>query len=205
MTSTDFTYPQPTDGELAAQQPWGPAPNPPLIYSSPTTGFDHFDQLPHSAGAPTPGASSSAGSPTPTASSTAGGGANADGFAYTAGPHVADAPISPAMGRTAMVLSIVAGVLSVVASVILGVTVGPAEAASGYYFADSPDWYQSLAAALVGLQALCTGLGVTAIILGIIAAVTARGRTFGIIAIAAAVIAPFVSFGTFIALSFAFA
>jgi vacuolar-type H+-ATPase subunit I/STV1 len=164
MTSTDFTYPQPTDDELAAQQPWNPAPNAPLIYSSPGAGFDH-----------------------------------------TAGPHEADATNSPTLGRTAMVLSIVAGVLSVVASVILGATVGPAEAASGYYFTDTPDWYQTLAAVLVGLQALCTGLGLTAIVLGIVAAVTDRGRTFAIFAIAAAVIAPFVSFATFVALSFAFA
>ena len=41
--------------------------------------------------------------------------------------------------------------------------------------------------------------------MGIVSAVTARGRTFGIIAIAAAAIAPFLSFGTFVALSFAFA
>jgi hypothetical protein len=169
MTSTDFTYPQPTDDELAAQQPRNPVPNAPLVYSSPGVAGPH-SAAPHS-------------------------------------PRTdpADATNSPALGRTAMVLSLVAGVLSVVASVILGATVGPSEAASGYYFTDTPDWYQSLAAALVGLQALCTGLGVTAIILGIVAAVTARGRTFGIIAISAAVVAPFVSFGTFIALSFAFA
>ncbi|WP_166969358.1 hypothetical protein [Brevibacterium atlanticum] len=199
MTSTDFTYPQPTDDELAAQQPRHPAPNAPLIYSSPGAGLDHYEQAPHPANIPAPGAVSAAS-----------GGTSADGFVHgarprSAGPDPADATNSPALGRTAMVLSLVAGVLSVVASVILGATVGPSEAASGYYFTDTPDWYQSLAAALVGLQALCTGLGVTAVILGIVAAVTARGRTFGIIAISAAVIAPFVSFGTFIALSFAFA
>ena len=112
---------------------------------------------------------------------------------------------SPTLGKVAVALSIVAMALSLAASVILGVTVGPSEAASGYYFTDVPEWYESLATGLVGLQVLCAVAGVTTIIMGIVSAVTARGRTFGIIAIAAAAIAPLLSFGTFVALSFAFA
>ena len=88
---------------------------------------------------------------------------------------------------------------------ILAATIGPTEAASGYYFTDVPEWYQSLATGLVVLQVLCAGVGITAIIMGIVSAVTARGRAFGIIAIAAAAIAPLLSFGTFVALSFVFA
>ena len=110
--------------------------------------------------------------------------------------------MSPTLGKVAVALSIVAMVLSLAASVILGATVGPSEAASGYYFTDTPDWYQTLATVLVGVQGLCTCVGITGIILGITAAVTGRGRTPGIIAIAVAAIAPFVSFGTFVALSF---
>ncbi len=109
---------------------------------------------------------------------------------------------SPTLGKVAVVFSIVAMVLSLAASVILGATVGPSEAATGYYFTDTPDWYQTLATVLVGVQGLCVCSGLTAIVLGITAAATGRGRTPGIIAIAIAAIAPFVSFGTFVALSF---
>ncbi|WP_420095493.1 hypothetical protein [Brevibacterium sediminis] len=167
MTSTDFSYPQPTDDELAAQQPRVPTPPAQPIYASP-----HPDDLAdaHDSAA-----------------------ARVDGAASAK---------SPTLGKVAVALSIVAMVLSLAASVILGATVGPSEAASGYYFTDTPDWYQTLATVLVGVQGLCTCAGVTAIILGITAAVTGRGRTPGVIAIAVAAIAPFVSFGTFIALSF---
>src|SRR5699024_1123722 len=102
-------------------------------------------------------------------------------------------------------MALIATVLTLAASAILGATVGPAEAAAGYYFTDTPDWYQSLATGLVGLQVLCAGVGVTGLIMGIVSAVTARGRAFRTIAIAAPAIAPFLSSGTFVALSFAFA
>jgi hypothetical protein len=206
MTSTDFSFPQPTDDELAAQQPRVLGPHPSLIDSSPDTGFDSHDGAPRPSSATTSaggagmfaaggaGMSSASSTATPSAGDTAG----------ALGRQAAEAK-SPALGKAAMALSIVALVLSVAASAILGATVGPAEAASGYYFTDTPDWYQTLAAVLVGLQVLCTCLGITGLILGITAAVTARGRTVSIVAIAVAAVAPFVSFGTFIALIFAFA
>lgn len=198
MTSTDFSYPQPTDDELAAQQPRNPGDNVPPIYSSPGAGFDQYEHVPHQVGPHAADANSGA-------SSGSVGGARTAGTMDTAGSSATGAVNSPTLGKTAMALSIIAGALSLVASAILGATIGPSEAASGYYFSDIPDWYQTLAAVLVGLQALCTGLGVLGIVLGIVSAVTARGRTFGIVAIAAALIAPFVSFGTFVALSFTFA
>ena len=182
MTSTDFTYPQPTDDELAAQQPRSPSPHAPLIYSSPGAGLEQYERAPHPPGAAGPVAGASGG--------------------------VAGAPVSaksPTLGKTALVLALIAAVLTLVASAILGATLGPTEAASGYYFADVPEWYQSLATGLVVLQVLCACVGITVIIMGIVSAATARGRTFGIIAIAAAAIAPLLSFGTFVALSFAFA
>ncbi|MCU4298508.1 hypothetical protein D3I60_15750 [Brevibacterium permense] len=167
MTSTDFSYPQPTDDELAAQQPRVPNRSAQPVYASPRP--DDMAQAQDAAGARMDGAASAK---------------------------------SPTLGKAAVALSIIAMVLSLAASVILGATVGPSEAASGYYFADTPDWYQTLAIVLFGVQGLCTCLGITGIILGITAAVAGRGRTPGTIAIAVAAIAPFVSFGTFIALSF---
>lgn len=171
MTSTDFSYPQPIDDELAAQQPRVPTPPAQPIYASP-----HPDDLDHT--------------------HDAGATARMDGDASAK---------SPTLGKAALTLSIVAMVLSLAASAILGATVGPSEAASGYYFTDTPDWYQTLATVLVGVQGLCTCVGITGIVLGIVSTVTGRGRTPGIIAIAVAAIAPFVSFGTFVALSFIFA
>lgn len=167
MTSTDFSYPQPTDDELAAQQPRVPAPPVHPVYASPR--------------------------PDDLADAHNGVNTRMDGAASVK---------SPTLGKVAVALSIVAMALSLAASVILGVTVGPSEAASGYYFTDTPDWYQTLATVLVGVQGLCTCLGLTGMILGITAAVTGRGRTPGIIAIAISAIAPFVSFGTFVALAF---
>lgn len=199
MTSTDFSYPQPTDDELAAQQPRNPGDNVPPIYSSPGAGFDQYEHAPNQVGTDAADANSAG------ANSGSVGGARTAGTMDTAGSSATGAVNSPTLGKTAMALSIIAGALSLVASAILGATIGPSEAASGYYFSDIPDWHQTLAAVLAGLQALCTGLGVLGIVLGIVSAVTARGRTFGIVAIAAALIAPFVSFGTFVALSFAFA
>ena len=168
MTSTDFSYPQPTDDELAAQQPRVPTPPAQPIYASP-----HPDDL-----------------------------ADAHDAAATARTDGAASAKSPTLGKVAVALAIVAMVLSLAASVILGATVGPSEATSGYYFTDTPDWYQTLATVLVGVQGLCTCAGITGIILGITAAVTERGRTPGVVAIAVAAIAPFVSFGTFVVLSF---
>jgi hypothetical protein len=188
MTSPDFTYPQPTDDELAAQQPRTPSLHAPLIYSSPGTGFDHCEYAPHSRAA---GATRAAGT--------------AGAIGTTRAARAADPAESPALGKTALILSILATVLTLAASALLGATVDPAEAASGYYFTDTPDWYQGLAIGLVALQALCACLGTAAIVMGIVSTITGRGRTFGIVAIAAAAVAPFASFGTFLALSFAFA
>lgn len=188
MTSPDFMYPQPTDDELAAQQPIGlpvgsrvhgtysadqahPARRDPSAHHDPTSG--PIDPTPGPAG-PTSG---------------------------SADPHVSPARV----GRIALTLAIIAGGVSFISSVILGVTVGPIEAADGHYFSDTPAWYRGLAIGLFGLQALCTALGITGLIMGIVAAVTGRGRTQGIIATAIALVAPLISFALFLVLSFAFA
>lgn len=174
MTSPDFMYPQPTDDELAAQQPYTPALGGHGIAS--------------------------------------GVGQTADvGRALTPPDNAADSrsPVAganrPRLGKVALVTAIVAAGLSLIASIILGVTVGPMEVEYGSYFTDTPSWYRNLAIALFGLQALCAALGITGLIMGIVSAVTGRGRTQGIVAIAITVLAPFLSFAIFIILSFTFA
>lgn len=156
MTSPDFMYPQPTDDELAAQQPFAAA-----------------------VGSPRPAGPSSSDSET----------TNAD---------------SHQLGRLAVILTIIAVGLSLIASIVLGTTIGPIEAETGRYFTDAPDWYRNLAIGLFGLQALCTALGITGLIMGIVSIATGRGRTQGIIASAVALVAPFISLSVFIVLAFMF-
>lgn len=166
-------YPQPTDDELAAQQPHtaaagshvhgpGHSPASPDFSAAPSTEFAH-------------------GEATPTGTN------------------------RQRLGKIALVLTIIAAGLSMIVSIILGVTIGPMENDSGYYFTDTPSWYQHLAIAFSGLQVLCAALGVTGLIMGIVSAVTGAARTQGIVAIAIAVLAPFVSFGIFMILAFIFA
>ncbi|SDS23028.1 hypothetical protein SAMN04489751_1532 [Brevibacterium sandarakinum] len=167
MTSPDFMYPQPTDDELAAQQPYT------------TTLGSHAHVVDH----------------TPASSGTE---TDHDGTP-PAGAN------RPRLGKVAMVVAIIAAGLSLIASFVLGLTLGPMEIEYGYYFTDTPSWYRNLAIALFGLQALCTAIGITGLIMGIVSAATGRGRTQGIIAVAITVLAPFVSFAIFMILGFAFA
>ncbi|MCF2573511.1 hypothetical protein [Brevibacterium sp. UCMA 11754] len=181
MTSPDFMYPQPTDDELAAQQPYTAA----LGLGS------HAHDAGHSPASP----DSSASLRSPRA----------------LGTELAHDEVTPTganrprLGKIALVLTIIAAGLSLIASIILGVTIGPMENDSGYFFADTPSWYQNLAIAFSGLQVLCAALGVTGLIMGIVSAVTGTARTQGIVAIAIAVLAPFISFGIFMVLAFTFA
>ncbi len=174
-------YPQPTDDELASQQP-----------STAALGLGH-----HVHGGSN-GASHSHGSvigQTPASLNTE---TNHGGMS----PAGANRPL---LGKLALVLTIIAAGLSLLISIILGITIGPMENANGYYFTDAPSWYQNLAIVFAGLQVLCAALGFTGLIMGIVAAVTGRARTQGIVAISIAVLAPFISFGVFMILSFTFA
>lgn len=178
MTSPDFMYPQPTDDELAAQQP-----------STAALGLgNHVHGASHSHG--------SVVSHAPASPSTA---TDHNGAVSPAGAN------RPLLGKLALVLTIIAAGLSLIISIILGITIGPMENTGGYYFTDAPSWYQNLAIAFAGLQVLCAALGITGLIMGIVAAATSRARTQGIVAIAIAVLAPFISFGFFMILSFTFA
>ncbi|WP_145997447.1 hypothetical protein [Brevibacterium sp. 239c] len=157
MTSPDFMYPQPTDDELAAQQPY-----------------------------------------------TAALGSQVSTLSRSPVSSPADAN-RPLLGKVALGITIIAAGLSLLASITLGVTIGPVENEHGHFFTDIPSWYQNLAIALAGLQVLCAALGVTGLIMGIVSAASDRARTQGIIAIAIAVLAPFISFGLFMILSLAIA
>ncbi|MCT2357190.1 hypothetical protein M3G54_02270 [Brevibacterium casei] len=186
MTSTNFAYPQPTDDELAAQM----------------SADDHFPNHPNRSG---PSGSVPASGPggavsDSAAASWAGTGAP-DAGAASSGPGA----LSPRLGKAALILSIIAAGLSLIASAILGSTVGPMEAASGYYFSDLPSWYTGIAVGLFSVQGLCAVLGLTGLVMGIVATATGRGRTQGILAIAIAVFAPVISFALFVILSFALA
>ncbi|MBM6590715.1 hypothetical protein [Brevibacterium sp. RIT 803] len=180
MTSPDFMYPQPTDDELAAQQPYTAA----LGLGSHAHDTSHRSAShKHSSGHP----------PASTNAET-----DLDG-ATSAGAN------RPQLGKVSLVLTIVAAGLSLLSSIVLGVTIGPSEAEFGDYFTDVPRWYQNLAIALAGLQVLCAALGVTGLIMGIVSAGTGRARTQGFVAIAIAISAPLISLGTFLVLSFTFA
>lgn len=111
----------------------------------------------------------------------------------------------PRLGRAALAIAISAAGISLISSIVLALTIGGMEAKYGYNFADIPTWYRNVAIGLFGLQALCAALGITGLIMGIVAAVTDRGRTQAIVATAISVMAPFVSFGLFTILSFTLA
>lgn len=183
MTSPDFMYPQPTDDELAAQQPRTPAlsgraggaARAPV--SLPGTGVSAASAVSKASG--DPAASAAAASNTE--------------------------ENRPRFGKVALVVAILAAGMSLISSIILGATIGPMEASSGYHFTDTPSWYQNLAFVLFGLQALGAALGITGLIMGIVSAVTGRSRTQGIVAIAITILAPLVSFAVFMVLSFTIA
>ncbi|RBP62259.1 hypothetical protein DFO66_11675, partial [Brevibacterium sanguinis] len=156
MSSPMFSYPQPTDDELAAQQPAYPTSPPPAF-----TG----DSSPLPEASPAPAASPHPDAP-PADRPT-------DGSLAASG-----------LGRTALVLAIIAAALSVLASAVFGATIGPREAEFGTSFFEAPDWYSTLAIALVCVQGLCTLLGLTSLIIAVIAMISHRGRVPAMIAIA---------------------
>ncbi|WP_241702396.1 hypothetical protein [Leifsonia shinshuensis] len=120
-------------------------------------------------------------------------------------PYFSAPPAPPrprALGVASMAIAIAVFVLSIVASVVVGMSAGPlaSRTASSFSFNTSdltPDQAAAFApvALLMGAQILLgTILGITALVLGIIAAATKRGRAFGVVGIAVAAAAPIVSF-----------
>ena len=120
------------------------------------------------------------------------------------GYYAAPAPLRPrTLGAVSMGIALGVFVLSVAASVYVGMTAGPLmhRTAGTAYTVDSTNLSQAQLAAfapigvLMGAQMLFgTVLGILAIVLGIIAAATKRGRAFGVVGIAVATAAPVLSF-----------
>ncbi|MFE4949938.1 hypothetical protein ACFQ9V_07495 [Leifsonia sp. NPDC056665] len=114
------------------------------------------------------------------------------------------APLRPrTLGAVSMGLALGVFVLSLVASVYIGMTAGPLMhgTAGTAYTVDSTNLSQAQLAAfapigvLMGAQMLFgTVLGILALVLGIIAVATKRGRAFGVVGIAVAAAAPVLSF-----------
>lgn len=106
------------------------------------------------------------------------------------------------LGLIAMLLAIAVIVLSVIASVIVGVTFGQyATTGEASFSFDSRDLTADQAAAvapagvIMGAQLLLgTVAGILAIVLGIVAVATRRGRAFGVVGIVVAALAPVLSF-----------
>ena len=106
-----------------------------------------------------------------------------------------------------MLIAIPLFVLSVIASAVVGVSIGPFATRSGSGFSyNSGDLPADQAAALapvgvlMGVQILVgTALGILALVLGIVAVATKRGRTFGIVGIIASADAPIVSVAVYLA------
>ncbi|MEN0085441.1 MAG: hypothetical protein AAGC66_11820 [Leifsonia sp.] len=116
------------------------------------------------------------------------------------------APRSRALGLTSMLIAIPLFVLSVIASAVVGVSIGPfaTRSASGFSY-NSSDLPADQAAAiapigiLMGAQILIgTALGILALVLGIVAVATKRGRPLGIVGIIVSVAAPIVSFAVYV-------
>ena len=72
----------------------------------------------------------------------------------------------------------------------VGATVPPMEAVSGYYFSDTPLWYQVAVLAGFGSLLVWSAAGLSGIVLAVLGLRAGAGRTRAIIAIVLAVIAP---------------
>ncbi|WP_431280014.1 hypothetical protein [Leifsonia poae] len=123
------------------------------------------------------------------------------------GAGYAAAPKSKVLGVVAMYGAIVVLVLSVIASIVVGNSVGPIadRSSTGFSYSTSTMTAEQAAAfggtALLILAQLAGGtvIGLWALIQGIIAAATKRGRAYGVIAIVVAAAAPIISFIVYIA------
>ncbi len=108
-------------------------------------------------------------------------------------------------GVVSMAIALAVFVLSVAASVIVGVNAGPLATRSSTSFSFNtsdltPDQAAAFApvALLIGAQMLLgTILGITALVLGIIAVSTKRGRAFGVVGIVVAAVAPIASLAVY--------
>ncbi|RDV46273.1 hypothetical protein DOE76_03770 [Leifsonia sp. ku-ls] len=193
--------PQPAYGEYAPTHPGQPAPSQPAYgeYAPTHPGQPAPSQPAYGEYAPTHSG------PTPPQYTAPAYGAPQYAPAPTAWPAQEPAPRSRALGLTSMLIALPLFVLSVIASAIVGVTIGPfaTRSATGFSY-NTGDLPASEAASiapvglLMGAQLLVgTALGIFALVLGIVAVATKRGRPFGIVGIIVSVAAPIVSFAVY--------
>ncbi|WP_374010036.1 hypothetical protein [Leifsonia sp. LS-T14] len=122
------------------------------------------------------------------------------------GAPVAAVPRSRALGLSALLIAAPVFVLSIVASIVIGISAGPlATRTSTSFNFNTGDLTPEQAATfapvgvLMGVQMLLgTALGILALVLGIIAVATKRGRPLGVVAICLAAAAPIVSFAVYV-------
>ncbi|MGP9611780.1 hypothetical protein ACT3SQ_01990 [Brachybacterium sp. AOP42-C2-15] len=111
-----------------------------------------------------------------------------------------DAPEKSARASSwALGLSLLALIGGIVAMGAVGASVAPMEAASGYYFTDTPLWYQ--VAVLVGFASLLiwTVAGLAGVVLAVLGLRAGSGRARAISAIVLAVLAPVLTLAVLLA------
>lgn len=113
-------------------------------------------------------------------------------------PAVSSAPASTVPGGPprarvsswALGLSLLALIGGIAAMGAVGATVAPMEAASGYYFSDTPGWYQGAVLAGFGSLLIWTVAGIAGIVLAVLGLRAGGGRARAATAIVLAVLAP---------------
>jgi hypothetical protein len=116
---------------------------------------------------------------------------------------------SSGLGLASMYLSLPLFVLSITASVVVGMNVGrlASRTATGFQFNSSsltPEQASAFApiGLLMGAQLLLgTAIGILALVLGIVAVSTRRGRPYGVVGVVVAGATPIVSFVVYAALA----
>ena len=106
------------------------------------------------------------------------------------------APGRPSRARAAswgFGLSLLALLGGVVAMGAVGATLAPMEAASGYYFGDTPAEYRWAVLAAFASLLLWSAAGIAGLVLGLVGLRGGRGRTRAVWAIVLAVLAPVLS------------
>lgn len=109
-------------------------------------------------------------------------------------------PRGARLGRTSLVVAIVAAVGSIACAAIVGATVGPAQLALGPHLVDLPSGLFWSIVGLLGSQLFWFGLGLTAIVMGIAALVRGPRTAGAVSAIVVGVGFPFLTLFTLVLL-----
>lgn len=120
-------------------------------------------------------------------------------FSFAAAP-LADAPApSTRASSWALALALLALIGGATVMGAVGASVAPMEAESGYYFSDTPGWYQGAVLAGLGSLLVWSVAGIAAIVLAVLGLRASGGRARAITAISLAVLAPALSLAVLLA------